>query len=87
MVDVHLPRERVVEEGQRIFAEYLERVAVNVSITAAGNSSVEKRIAQLEARKEEVTSAYLEGRISLQLYNYTLEKIEEELRRLRGERP
>ncbi|NOZ58223.1 MAG: hypothetical protein GXO66_01385 [Euryarchaeota archaeon] len=91
MVDVHLPRERVVQDGQRIFAEYLEGVAVNASASISsdgGNAStVEERIARLEAKREEVTRAYLEGRISLELYNYTLEKIEEELRRLRGEEP
>jgi hypothetical protein len=96
MVDVHLPRERVVEEGQRIFAEYLERVAVNASpvgglaveeAPAAVNlsSDVQSRIAQLEAKREEITQAYLENKISLELYNYTLQKIEEELERIKRE--
>jgi hypothetical protein len=95
MVDVHLPKDRVVEEGQEIFREYLEKVAVNISAaeepvveeppaTVNASPGVEDRIAQLEAKKAEITQAYLENKISLELYNYTLQKIEEELRRIRN---
>ncbi len=96
MVDVHLPRDQVVEKGQEILREYLEKVAVNVSmpagestgeeppVTVNVSSNVEERIAQLEAKKEEITRAYLENKISLELYNYTLQKIEEELKKLRN---
>ncbi len=82
MVDVHLPRDGLVEGGQKIFAEYLGRV--NLSAVAPASNLSEDRIKALEAKKEEVTRAYLEGRISLELYNYTLGKIEEELRSIRG---
>ncbi|WP_456474427.1 hypothetical protein [Candidatus Pyrohabitans sp.] len=93
MMDVHLPKERVVEEGQEIFREYLEKITVNVSdiieeplITGNATSGIElsDREALLVAKKEELTRAYLEHKISLELYNYTLQKIEEELSKIRN---
>ncbi len=42
------------------------------------------RIAVLEKKKEEITKAYLEGKVNLELYTYTLQKIEEELKSING---
>ena len=88
MVDVHLPKDRM-EEAEGILREYLSRVEVNATPVGtveeqAENASIAERIARLEAKKEEITQAYLENQISLEVYNYTLSKIEEELRRLRN---
>jgi len=93
MVDVHAPISEFPRLGEEIFARYLEKINATQESRGAdigvegGNGSSEENVSlegmkNLKRKQEEITRAYLEGRVSLKLYNYTLEEIQREIGRI-----
>ncbi len=89
MLDIHAPLSEFPALGEKIFKEYLEKVKANQTEIYSGGTELSNTSAGvskelLEKKKQEITQAYLQGKIPLEVYNYTLSKIEEELRKING---